>query len=324
MQNSAPLEQRVYAGFAIRAAAFLVDILIVKIFLLPINLIFGIIGLLLGDNILMSPILFQYNVFDIMGYLLIVVYFVLTTYFTGQTLGKKVFEICVVSKNDAPLKIMNVIYRETVGRFLSSLLFVGYFLIFVEADKRSLHDFLCETRVIYRFRKAKEQAEKVPNAKQDEVRQEDECAGQEGTAVVLKKTETLESVPSFGGDIGGSAGAAVAEVSAEVLEAVGAAVPEVGAEVSEAEGAAIPEVGAEVSEAAETAVLKEAAKVLEETETAVLEKAANVSEEAETAVSEEYAEVSESLGAALSETEGNPENKNKDENRHSFTLHDDL
>ena len=43
-----------------------------------------------------------------------------------------------------------VVYRETIGRFLCSLsVGIGYIMAGVDKEKRGLHDFLCDTRVIY-------------------------------------------------------------------------------------------------------------------------------------------------------------------------------
>lgn len=152
MQDNASQKEEMYAGFFIRTAAFLLDLLIVNLVLLPVRLMAMGVSLLIGGSFMAAPILFHYGIVDISCYLLTVTYFILTTYFAGQTLGKRAFEICVVSKEGHAPDIMNVIYRETIGRFLSSLMFIGYFMILVEAEKKSLHDYLCDTRVVYRFR----------------------------------------------------------------------------------------------------------------------------------------------------------------------------
>ena len=61
-----------------------------------------------------------------------------------------------VEKEDgAPLPFIDALYRETVGRFLSGILCIGYLLTLADRDNRALHDRLCDTRVVYagvRFR----------------------------------------------------------------------------------------------------------------------------------------------------------------------------
>ena len=84
-----------------------------------------------------------------MLYSLGVLYFVLFTYISGSTLGKKIFRLKVVSVEDRKPTLLEVIYRETFGRFLAELLFsVGYLMAFFHAEKRGLHDRLSDTKVV--------------------------------------------------------------------------------------------------------------------------------------------------------------------------------
>lgn len=67
----------------------------------------------------------------------------------GQTIGKKLMKIKVVSEN-GNLSIYQVFFRETIGRMLSILTFgIGYLLIFFDKKKRSLYDKIAQTLVIY-------------------------------------------------------------------------------------------------------------------------------------------------------------------------------
>mgnify|MGYP001129076922 FL=1 len=72
------------------------------------------------------------------------------TYGTGATLGKRAMGLRVVNVNGEKLSLFNLIYRETVGRFLSGLFMcIGYIMIGIDRQKRGLHDVLGDTRVIY-------------------------------------------------------------------------------------------------------------------------------------------------------------------------------
>ena len=73
------------------------------------------------------------------------------TYFTGSTLGKKCLRLQVVSSEKENLSFWDVLYRETIGRYLSSLLGVGYLMMLLDREKRGLHDRLADTRVVYAF-----------------------------------------------------------------------------------------------------------------------------------------------------------------------------
>lgn len=101
------------------------------------------------ENLLLRPLLFQFSLYDIALYLASVAYFVLMTYYTGATVGKRLMNLSVVSMDETPLSLFSVIYRETIGRYLSSILFIGYLMIGASEQRRGLHDILSGTKVIY-------------------------------------------------------------------------------------------------------------------------------------------------------------------------------
>ena len=139
------------AGFWVRLAAYVLDSLIVFAGLLIVRLIFAGISLAGGDAITGTDILFHYSLKDIVLYVLKVLYFIAFTYLTGTTLGKRAMNLQVVSKNpEEKLTLLNVVYRETVGRFLCSFpVNIGYIVAGLDPEKRGFHDMLCDTRVVY-------------------------------------------------------------------------------------------------------------------------------------------------------------------------------
>ena len=145
------VKEVVYAGFWVRLAAYLIDSLIVFVGLLVVRLGLSGVSLLLEGTFLGGNILFHYTLKDIVLYIAEALYFVLFTYYTGTTLGKKALNLCVVSANeDEKLTLLNVVYRETIGRFLSGFIVsIGYILIGLDKEKRGLPDILCDTRVVY-------------------------------------------------------------------------------------------------------------------------------------------------------------------------------
>lgn len=151
MQMVSNSENRVYAGFFIRLAAFLLDMLLVNVLLMFIKIPVWCIQLAIGDSFLSSPILFSYNIFDIFYYLLTVGYFILATYFCGTTLGKYLMRIKVVSADGQKLSFISVLIRETVGRYLSAfIIYIGYMLAGWNNKKQGLHDKIADTYVVYR------------------------------------------------------------------------------------------------------------------------------------------------------------------------------
>ena len=54
------------------------------------------------------------------------------------------------TKDGEKLRLFDVVYRETIGKFLSGVIMnIGYIIAGIDSEKRALHDILCDTRVIY-------------------------------------------------------------------------------------------------------------------------------------------------------------------------------
>lgn len=137
------------AGFFPRFGAYLVDSCILGIVILCLKIPVGILELCFPDLFIFSNILFHFDLFDILFYLLTVAYFVLFTCFTGTTIGKRLFNLAVVDKEGNKLTFWNAVYRETVGKYLSGFFYFGYIMIFIDKDNRAFHDYLCDSLVIY-------------------------------------------------------------------------------------------------------------------------------------------------------------------------------
>lgn len=148
-----------------RLIAYIIDSVVVFVALLIVRLLMAGVSLILEGTFLGGEILFQYTLKDIVLYLAKAAYFVMFTYFTGTTLGKKTMNLRVISADGGKLKLFDVIYRETVGRFLSAFVInIGYLMVGVDKEKRGLHDILCDTRVVYVT-----PDRPVPEAKHEEV-----------------------------------------------------------------------------------------------------------------------------------------------------------
>lgn len=164
MQNKS---EQLYAGFFVRLAAFLLDSLIVAAALLVVRIPLGIATLFSPDNFMVKDLIFSYSLMDILVHVLSSLYFILLTYKTGATVGKKVLHLRVISAEERDMTLWEVLYRETVGRFLSALVAnVGYFMIGIHKEKRGLHDLLSDTVVVY-YHEKNVQAELPVYEKQD-------------------------------------------------------------------------------------------------------------------------------------------------------------
>ena len=142
-----PAEKNVCpAPFGPRAAAFLVDRALLAAALLLVRIPAWAASLFAGAPA--RSFLFDHSFADVLCWLLSALYFILLTYFTGGTLGKKLMRVRVAAADGKPLRLVDVIYRETIGRFLSGIMYIGYFMALVDREHRAFHDWLCGTCVV--------------------------------------------------------------------------------------------------------------------------------------------------------------------------------
>ncbi len=129
-----------YAGFWMRFWAYLLDLLIGT----SIN------------GILVAPLLTTFDLRDSVELILMTIvtflYFIVFTKKWGQTLGKMVFGLKVISKSSAPLTWSDLIFREVVGRYILqafTLSYTLYITIAFQRKKQGLHDMIGDTYVVY-------------------------------------------------------------------------------------------------------------------------------------------------------------------------------
>jgi len=121
------------AGFLIRAAAYILDSILLTI---P-TIIFMVI---LPD---------QQEYLNLILGLFTLVYFILGTYLYGKTLGKKYFYLKVVTVDGGSISVGKAILREFIGKLLSSLILnLGFAWVIWDKNKQSWHDKLAKTYVI--------------------------------------------------------------------------------------------------------------------------------------------------------------------------------
>ena len=128
-----------YAGFFIRLLAFAIDMLVT-------SSLANIIKNLVGNDFAITD---SISLFTIMFWLITLAYFTLMTYFNyGQTLGKMVTDIRVISTKGEKLTWGQVVSRETFGRYVQNKLIILYLLIAFAPKKQSLMDMLADTVVV--------------------------------------------------------------------------------------------------------------------------------------------------------------------------------
>ena len=137
------------AGFGPRAAAYILDRALLLIALAIVRAPFTVAAFFGAGRLSTEYFLFDHSVLDVVCWLLVSVYFVLMTWFGGATLGKLVMRLRVVREDGEPMRFIDVLYRETIGRYLSGILCIGYLMVLADRQKRGFHDWLCGTCVVY-------------------------------------------------------------------------------------------------------------------------------------------------------------------------------
>lgn len=131
-----------FAGFWMRFWAYLLDLIVVgSIYRLIIEPFFTLLDLP------KSSFIFSTN--QILSAVLFFSYFVFMTKYLGQTLGKMVFGLAVISLKNDKLTWGDVLFREFIGRYISKTIWIGYLIVAFTRKKQGLHDLFSDTSVIH-------------------------------------------------------------------------------------------------------------------------------------------------------------------------------
>lgn len=143
LQNGSGVADLKYAGFWMRFWAYLLDILIIgsinRILVYPI---FRLFDWPLGSVGMFAPV-------SIITAIIFYAYFVLMTKYFGQTLGKMVFGLKVISLEGQKLNWSTVMFREWIGRFISGTILILYIVVGFLPKKQGIHDLFADTTVIH-------------------------------------------------------------------------------------------------------------------------------------------------------------------------------
>lgn len=136
-----------YAGFWMRFWAYMLDLIVIgSIERILVNPLFRFLDIPLWEINMFAPI-------SIASAVIFYLYFVLMTKFFGQTLGKMVFGIKVVDIKKNELSWGTVLFREWIGRFISSTIIIGYIIAAFLPYKQGIHDLFADTSVVHVERK---------------------------------------------------------------------------------------------------------------------------------------------------------------------------
>jgi uncharacterized RDD family membrane protein YckC len=145
-----------YAGFWIRVGAYIID----KLILSGVGFIVGtILGIIFGtstmfmnpeDIVFSSKYWFFLATQQFTGIAILVSY---KTYLTGRfgaTVGKMACGLKVVTPSGGRVSYLRAFGRSFAEYISGLILCIGYIMVAFDSEKRSLHDRICSTRVIYK------------------------------------------------------------------------------------------------------------------------------------------------------------------------------
>ena len=136
------LSKNFYAGFWMRFVAYLIDMIVIYAISSLLNTFsFGLLNKRLD-----FPILGE----ESLSYVIVMfAYFIWMTYFFSQTLGKMIMKIKVETNKGDKLGLIDIVYRELVGRLLTIfLLYIPYLAVAFTNKKKGLHDYIADTVVV--------------------------------------------------------------------------------------------------------------------------------------------------------------------------------
>ena len=144
LANSKEFKERgyahAYASFGLRVFAFIVDMLVIEA-------IYRMISAFL--NLDLKSSLYGFALTDIIRWGVTLLYFTIFSLITkGQSLGKMIAGIRVVSLTSDKLDLGQVLIREIAGRFIQNTFMLIYILPIFTPKKQGLIDFFVDTAVV--------------------------------------------------------------------------------------------------------------------------------------------------------------------------------
>lgn len=128
------------ASFKDRFLAFIIDQLV---FLIPFILyLYAIFIIFIKDYSI------AFNLSAFLFSLLFIVYNTLFIWRSGATIGKRLLKIKVVNDQHQSINFWRALSRESIGKFLSIIFYLGYLWVLIDTRKQGWHDKLAKTFVL--------------------------------------------------------------------------------------------------------------------------------------------------------------------------------
>lgn len=138
-----------YAGFWIRAAALVIDSIVVWITQIVLAIILEAMAGLLSPD-MEADSLASVIMLALFSSAVSIAYYVVFTGSCGQTPGKMLMHLKVVRSDGSAISYGRAALREILGKFVSGItLGVGYLMVVFDDRKQGLHDKIADTCVIH-------------------------------------------------------------------------------------------------------------------------------------------------------------------------------
>jgi uncharacterized RDD family membrane protein YckC/RNA polymerase subunit RPABC4/transcription elongation factor Spt4 len=134
-----------YAGFWSRFFALVLDLIFVPLIFSPLIIGSMVVAYFLGNlysNIIDTDYIYQFTGgIGLITYSIIFFFYYLIGHSFGSTIGKKIMGIRLVTFNGSRPGFWRALVRETIGRFIASIIFyLGYLWIAWDSHKQGWHD----------------------------------------------------------------------------------------------------------------------------------------------------------------------------------------
>jgi uncharacterized RDD family membrane protein YckC len=137
-EGTGDAKQSVFMFFLKRAAAFIIDYLLVAVVAIIVAILLGL--------FFRTDVAFNENALSYFIILLFGSYYVYMLGKYGYTIGKKLLKLKVVKDDGSKLTYVNALVRF-LGTALSSIIVVGYIVMFFNHRRKNLHDYIAGTIV---------------------------------------------------------------------------------------------------------------------------------------------------------------------------------
>lgn len=135
------LPKFVFGSFSQRFTAYIIDILLINAISSLFLTILNFLGYYNSGT--------NFGLFNLTALFIYLVYFILFTKFTnGQTIGKMILGLRVVSLYNEDLSWTDVFTRELIGRYIQKKIIILYLLVFVTKRKETMADIFADTVVV--------------------------------------------------------------------------------------------------------------------------------------------------------------------------------